>query len=108
MKQYPHSLYVKQVSESTQDRYGNWSPATESWVFHSVCREQPSGRENVINGQDGKAIVFSSVIHMPTSANKIKTNTEVLVTENDDQGAVRIQGQALKFDVGQLHNRLWV
>ena len=108
MNQYPHFLFVKQVSESTQDASGNWSNAYESWVLHSVCREQSNGKGSVINGQDGKTIVFSSLVHLPLSAEKIKENTEVLVSETDDLGTVRIKGQALKYDVGQLHHRLWL
>lgn len=108
MNQYPHFLFVKQVAESTQDESGNWSNVSESWVLHSVCREQTNGKGSVVNGQDGKAIVFSSLIHLPLTALRLKENTEVLVSETDNLGVVRIKGQALKYDVGQLHHRLWL
>jgi hypothetical protein len=109
MKQYSHFLFVKQVTESTQDESGNWSTASESWVLHSVCREQSNGKGSVINSQDGKAIVFASVIHLPLTASRLKENTEVLVSEtSSSDGLVRIKGQVLKYDVGQLHHRLWV
>lgn len=109
IKQYPHFLFVKQVTESTQDGSGNWSTANESWVLHSFCREQSNGKGNVVNGQDGKAIVFASLIHLPNTAVRLKEETEVLVSESSDiSGVTRIKGQVLKFDVGQLHNRLWL
>lgn len=109
MKQYPHFLFVKIVTESTQDDSGNWSDATESWVLNSVCREQSNGKGSVVNGPDGKAIIFTSVIHLPLSANILIEGTEVFVSEtNSSLGIVRIKGQILKYNVGQLHNRLWV
>lgn len=109
MNQYPHFLFVKQVTESTQDVSGNWSTATESWVLHSICREQTNGKGSIVNGQDGKAIVFSSLIHLPLTAIRLSEGTEVLVSETDlSTGTTIIKGQILKFDVGQLHNRLWL
>lgn len=109
MSQYPHFLFVKQVVEATQDVDGNWSNSSESWGLHSVCRDQSNGKGTVINGQDGKAIVFSSVIHLPLESSRISENTEVLVSEtNNPIGTIRIKGQVLKYDVGQLHNRLWL
>lgn len=109
MTQYPHFLFIKQVTEATQDAEGNWSDASESWAFHSICREQTNGKGSVVNGQDGKAIVFSSVIHLPITSERIIEGTDVLISASEDSSAiVLIQGQALKFNAGQLHNRLWV
>lgn len=109
IKQYPHFLFVHVVSEATQDGDGNWTTATDSWVLHSICREETNGKGSVINGTDGKAIVFSSTVFMPYSWSKISENTEVLVSEtNNPEGTVRIKGQVLKFDTGQLHRRLWL
>ena len=110
IKQYPHFLFVKISSDSIQDPVtGDWSAASESWVLHSLCREQTNGKGSVVNGADGKGIVFSALIHLPLSAVRIKENTEVLVSETDNLvGTARIEGRALKYDVGQLHCRLWV
>lgn len=109
IKQYPHFLFVHVIADSVQDPdSGNWSDAVDSWVLHSVCREETNGKGSMINGVDGKAIVFSSTVYMPKSA-KIKESTEVLVSEtNDPAGTVRIKGQVLKFDKGQQNCRLWV
>lgn len=108
MKQYPHFLYVKQVTESSQDADGNWSTPSESWVFHSVCREQTNGKGTVVNGQDGKAIVFSAVIHLPLESSFISAGTEVIVCNTNNETDIRIEKQALKYDAGQLHHRLWL
>ncbi|MBV5348854.1 hypothetical protein JZU61_04260 [bacterium] len=109
IKQYPHFLFVHVVSEAVQDDQGNWSDPSDKWVLHSICREETNGKGSLINGVDGKAITFSSNVFMPKTAQKIKDGTEVLVSEtNDPAGTVRIKGQSLKFDVGQLNCRLWV
>lgn len=109
MDQYPHFLFVKVVPAASQDAEGNFSFGGESWVFHSFCREQTNGKGSAITGADGKAIVFSSVIHLPVMAGRIMEGTEVKVTEGvEETDFVRIKGQALKFDKGRLHNRVWV
>lgn len=109
MKQYPYFLFIKTTSESTQDDKGNWSSGSKNWSFHSICREQTNGKGSAVNSQDGKAIVFSSVIHLPLNSARIKEGTEVLISEtNTSVGASRISGQVLKYDAGQIHNRLWL
>ena len=108
MKQYPHFLFVKVVTESTQDDSGNWSTASENWVLHSVCREQTNGKGSLVNSQDGKAIVFTSLIHLPLASGFISEGSEVLVSNTESENNVRIQKQVLKYDSGQLHDRLWL
>jgi hypothetical protein len=106
--QYPHFLFVKNVTDSVQDDVGNWSDSSEQWVLHSVCREQTNGKGSVVYGQDGKAIVFSSVIHLPLESEKISEGTQVIVSNSDNVSESRISGDVIKYDVGQLHCRLWL
>ena len=110
MKQYPHYLYVKVLGgESVQDADGNWVSQPDQLMLHSVCREETNGKGQMINGADGKSIVFSSVIYLPKSAARLKEGTEISVYEGiDATGVCRIRKQVLKFDVGQLGCRLWV
>lgn len=109
VKQYPHYLFVRIVSESVQDSDGNWTSSNESWNLHSECREETNGKGNIINGTDGKAIVFSSVIYLPKSTPKIIEGSEVMIGSIDsNENDVRIKGTVLKFSEGQLSCRLWV
>ena len=109
MTQYPHFLFVRSLTAATQNDSGEWTGGSDSWVFHSVCREQTNGKGTSINAADGRSLEFSSVVHLPLEAGRIKEGTEVLVTEGENTtDQLRIQGQALKFDSGQLHGRLWV
>ena len=110
IQQYPHYLYVRVATEAGQDNDGNFvANDDDSWQLHSMCREESNGKGSVINGIDGKAVVFSSAVYLPKSAASIEVGTEVVVSQfNDYSDGVRIQGQVLKFDSGQLHGRLWV
>lgn len=109
MKQYPHFLFVRAVGSSTQDSEGNWVPASDTVALHSVCREETNGKGTTINGTDGKAIVYSSMVYLPRTALRIKEGTEVFVCETEDGlGIIRIKGQVLKFDANQLNARIWV
>lgn len=108
IEQYPHYLLVKVVTDSVQQGDGSWSVATSQWVLHSICREQTNGKGSVVNGPDGKAIVFSSVIHLPLETERIPEGTEVIVSYTESVTGLRLKGQVLKFDKGQLHCRLWV
>jgi hypothetical protein len=109
VQQYPHFLFVHVVSESVQDSDGNWSDPIDSWAKHCKCREETNGAGRQINGPDGKAIVFSSVVYMPKNATKIQEGTEILVSETDSEtGLCRVEGTVLKHDISQLHARLWL
>lgn len=109
ISQYPHSLFVRQAGDSVQDADGNWSTPASSWLLYSICREQTNGKGTVINGADGRAIVYGSVVHMPVDTPPIADGVEVMVSESDSGvGVQRIEGRVLKFDRGQLHCRLWV
>ena len=106
MELYPHSLYRFDVSAAVQDGSGNWNATEGSWTFHSYCREETNGKGQQITGPDGKALIFSSTIYLPKSAGRISEGSTIRVMGKD--GQQRIKGQALKFDNGQLHSRLWV
>lgn len=110
IKQYPHFLFVKTQGEALQDpATGNWVEQPASWVQHTECREEPNGKGTLINGQDGRAIVFSSAVYMPKSASRIVEGSEVYVGERVDGSEFRRSGgQVLKFEVGQLNCRLWL
>ena len=108
--QYPHFMFVKiSGGESVQDGDGNWTTSAGTWGLHTVCREETNGKGSAINGPDGKALVYSSLVNLPRGTVRIQEETEVLITEtNDPAGTVRIKGQVQKFDNGQLHARIWI
>lgn len=109
--QYGHFLYkLLQGGDSVQDEdSGEWVPAPSTWVFHSTCREETNGRGTMIQGADGKALVFSSIVLLPKGALKVKEGTMVRVTETKDpEGPQRAEGSVLNCDISSMHGRLWV
>lgn len=108
--QYPHFLYVKSTGgASTQDAEGNWITYTPSWVFHSVCREETNGSGRQVNGSDGKAVVYSSMVYLPKGVASVPDNVEILVvTTQDPEALIRVKGTCLKCDITTLHGRIWV
>lgn len=109
MKQYPHYLFVHQVSESYKDDDGNWTEPGESFVLHSMCREEPNGKGNTVNVADGNVVVFASNVFLPKGVESIAVGTNVIICDsNDVTDRSRIKGSVLRFNVGQLNAKLWL
>lgn len=110
IKQYPHYLFVKQVTPATQDpETGNWLPGSESWELHSFCREEPNGKGSVVRGPDGQQAVFSSNVFMPKDTDMIDEGVEARVCNTlDEEASIRVSGQVLRFHPGQLNCKLWL
>ena len=107
--QYPHYLFaVVCTQESVQDANGNWSDAQSTNVFVSMCREETDGRGSEIQVAGGTFHRFTSLIQIPKGAQKVEVGTTVFVANDAGGTDIRVQGIVLKYDVGQLHNRLWV
>ena len=112
IKQYPHYLFVITGGEAVQNEEGNFvvtGVELESETqFVSVCREETNGRGNELSVGGGKFYKYSSVVYLPKGSQHICEGSAVFVSDFADGSGVRIKGQSLKFDRGQLHCRLWV
>jgi hypothetical protein len=107
--QYPHYLFaVNSDNESIRDANGNWSDSEAINVFVSACREETDGRGSEIQIAGGTFHKYTSIIQLPKGREKVDVGTTVIVTNDIDGTDIRIEGIVLKYDVGQLHNRLWV
>jgi hypothetical protein len=111
VKQYPHYLFVvKSDSDSFQDENGNWNNATVNNVFLSKCREETNGSGAEIQTAGGTFYRYNALIQIPAGqlTQTINSGNIVFVANNSDGTDIRIKGTVLKYDNGQLHNRLWV
>jgi hypothetical protein len=109
VNQYPHFLFIVNKFDSVQDSEGNFTNDGYCVKMHAVCREETNGKGATVNGTDGRAMVYAAKIFMPPTTPRITEGTEIFISQtNDKNGIVRIKGQVLKFDVGQLHCRIWV
>lgn len=107
MKQYPHFLFMVSATETGRDSKGNYVEPTKFTVFLSECREETNGRGRQI-ARGGQFVIFSSLIQLPISCVPIKEGTKVFISNDSTGTDIRIKGTVLKFDKGQLHNRLWI
>lgn len=110
VKQYPHFLFVLVPGgDSYQDNEGNWVEVPDSWTFHSICREETNGRGTTIQGADGNALVFSSLVLLPRGVERVANGTQVRVCDQkNENGPVRIDKPVQGCDIGQLHGRIWL
>lgn len=124
--QYPHHLYVHNATDnSTQDDDGNIidpQQGAAAWSELGPCREETNGRGSQVTTNDGRTIVYSSLIQIPRGNIRVTEGTEVMITERTltseeldgdiealrASGVIRIKGRCLNFDTGSLHNRLWI
>ena len=94
IEQYPHYLF-------TEDALG-----VKSYVCR--CREETMGFDPAGTMQVTLFGKHSSLIQIPYGSPKIAVDTNVSVS-NDAAGLdIRVSGFVIKYDEGQLHNRLWI
>ncbi len=96
------------MGESTQDSTGAWVEASTSSRVLSECREETNGKGVEIPIAGGEFRRFSSLILLPKNCPIVKEGTQVSVSNDREGKEIRIRGEVLKFDKGQLHNRLWL
>lgn len=107
--QYAHYLFREEsTGESTQDESGFYTDEEQRRVFVSKCREETNGQGQEIQGADGTFHKYSAIVQLPKGSTPIKEGTSVIVTDDAKGVSIRITGIVLKYDKGQLHNRLWV
>ncbi len=109
VKQYPHYLYAVASEDATQNADGDFvSENTASYTFISMCREETNGKGSKLEVGDGTFIVYASLIQLPAGSASVAAGQKVAVFDDAAQTSLRVEGECLKFDKGQLHNRLWV
>lgn len=125
LEQYPHYLYFLTISESTQDNNGTWQKGERSWNFLCRCRIERNGQAANITTADGKSFIFSATIYMPRgSAEKpLAIGTRIIVADRElapetitdaeiktqtANGVILIDKPNATFEIGRLHNRMWL
>lgn len=121
VEQYLHYLYVERSTGAYRLANGDFHPGVIEWHLHSRCREETNGEGEEIQLADMTSRKFSSLVQLPKGTAYIPDGNRVLVSNIplDDlrtetikewtrNGTIRIVGDVLKFDIGQLHCRLWL
>lgn len=125
-EQYPHYLYKRTDGDSQRNANGSWVEATHQWEPAGRCRTETNGKGNSITTADGRALIFSALIQMPTGTPRINEGTEIAVTNRPltreerqttfeqswkqlkAAGVLLEKAQIAKFDSNRLHCRAWV
>jgi hypothetical protein len=109
IEQYPHYLFaILSGGESAQDKNGNWITPEPTVVYVSRCREEPPGRGTKLQVAGGAFHSFSAVVQLPKGGKKVAVGTTVIVSNDASCEDIRIQGETLGFDEGQLHSMLYL
>ena len=125
LDQYPHYLFYQYMTPSERTDDGSWKPQTASWCYLCRCRVERNGQAAHITTADGKSFVYSGTVYMPRNSTPIPLpiGTRIIVSMTDlDQttitddfiksetaaGQILIDKPNLTFEIGRLHNRMWV
>lgn len=126
LEQYPHFLYFQSQEESEQDEHGTWTTKPQTWNYLCRCRIERNGQAQKITTADGKVFQFTATIYMPrNSAEKplmigtrifvsllkildFETITDTEIKNLIANGVILIDKLNATFEIGRLHNRLWV
>jgi hypothetical protein len=102
--QYPHTVTISSVSESTQDENGNYVPGTPS-TFEFNGRFETNKAGNFLTAANGEQVVFSGIIYARYSTPNVPLGTGIEVMDGSSPVA---KGKAVQFSRGQLNVRIWM
>lgn len=125
LDQYPHYLYYQTTTPATQDANGTWQQGTTQWNYLCRCRVERNGQALSITTTDGKVYQFTATVYMPrnsaTTPLAFGTRALVSLTEQDpetltdaaikqglESGVFLIDKPNATFEIGRLHNRMWL
>lgn len=102
VKQYPHTITAKIVTESHQNENGDWVPGVEQ---DRVIKGRAEVGGRMVQLTDGNQFVYSWVVYMPKGTTPVPPGTAITVTWD---GETLATGNVLLFSQGQLNSRLWL
>ncbi len=125
LSQYPHYLYYFVLGESSQDENGTWQPSEGNWNYLCRCRIERNGQAQTITTADGKVFQFTATIYMARNINQkpLAIGTKIFVSKTEFEpseinepkikqaltdGEILAYKENATFEVGRLHNRMWI
>lgn len=107
--QYPHFLFVQtHAAGAVRDENGDWSRSSSDWTLIGPCREETGGRGSKVMLTDGRTVTFTALIQCPFGSPKIAEGSRIMIANDEGGTDVRVTGECLKSDPGQLHTRHWI
>ena len=103
---YTDTLQVEQQPTQQMNAVGDLVSSPATWLFVSMCREEPSTAGSEVSGVGATAITWSSEIFMPPTCQKIENKTLVRVL--NAAGEVQVTGRVLRFKKYKHYAKLWI
>ena len=106
--QYPHYLFAVYGGESVQNADGSWGDGDTNTSYVGRCREETDGRGSEVQVAGGTYHLYTSLVQLPKGTARIDDGVDVIISNDAECKDIRVKGTVLKFDVGQMHSRLWL
>lgn len=121
MVRYPYTLEVWDEADATLNPDGSFTEGHAEWVEHCKCNAHSNGRAQEAVGANGKVIVYSFEVVVPSNASRLTDGAKVRIIDRngnnifdgepktDDKGASFYS--VLGYDpTGQRHQqrKLWL
>lgn len=118
-------MYFLLIAEGERDNNGTWHKGEQSWNYLCRCRIERNGQAASITTADGKVFVFSGTVYMPRNSTPIPLpiGTRIIVATEDldpdtltdgeikskaADGVILADKPNATFEIGRLHNRMWI
>ena len=125
LEQYPHYLYYQTTTPAKQDANGTWQQGTSAWYYLCRCRVERNGQALSITTTDGKVYQFTATVYMPRNSAQTplafgtrvivakteqdtETLTDAAIKQGEADGTILIDKPNATFEIGRLHNRMWL
>jgi hypothetical protein len=104
VKQYPHTVTIKTMTDATQDANGNMVPGVPTDLV-MTGRYEPANGNGTVEATDGTRINYTGIVYLPLPASSLKPGSPVEVKNG---ATVLCIGKILRFSLGQLNARIWL
>lgn len=105
VKQYPHTIKLTVLTDSTQNTENEWEDG-ESETEEIPCRAEPNSTNGFINGADGSQVRYDWTVYFPLPVDTIEPGTQVEIFSAGCNSMGK--GTVKRFSAGQLNARAWI
>lgn len=97
MVRYPYTLEVWHEEEATLNPDGSFTEGHAEWVSHCRCNAHSNGRAQEAVGSNGKVIIYSFEVIVPSNAGRLAEGAKVRIIDrygnNIFDGEPRTEGE---------------
>ncbi len=105
MVRYPHKLYVVSSGTPEVDESGNIIQPALTEILKGDCQAVINSGGRKIGDEDGRHIVYSAEIYLPSSTGAVVPGARVKVKNDSNE---ILSGNVLRYHKYQTHVKIWV